>query len=61
VSILKHYDLDPIVKCFRDDLEFFKDLILSYRVQGVEIPKRLKELKKNVENQISKIERKENE
>ena len=41
--------------CFRDDLEFFKDLLLSYRVQGVEIPERLKKLKANVENQIEKI------
>ena len=42
----------------RDCDKFFKDLILSYRIKGVKIPKRLKELKANVENQIEKIERK---
>ena len=39
----------------RDCDKFFKDLILSYRVQGVEIPERLKKLKASVENQIEKI------
>ena len=58
MSILKHYNLDQIGPIMRDCDKFFKDLILSYRVQGVEIPKRLKELKENVENQIIKIERK---
>ena len=53
---MKHYDLDPIVKCFRDDLDFFKDLILSYKVQGVKIPERLKERIETVKNQINKIE-----
>ena len=57
MSILKHYDLDPIVKCFRDDLEYFKDLSLFYKLQGVKIPKRLKKRIEIIENQISKIER----
>ena len=40
----------------RDCDKFFKDLIFSYRVQGVKIPERLKKLKESVENQIIKIE-----
>ena len=56
---MKHYDLDKIEPIMRDCDKFFKDLILSYRVQGVEIPKRMKELKENVENQINEIERKQ--
>ena len=35
---------------------FFNDLIRAYKMQGIKIPKRLKELKENVENQINKIE-----
>ena len=53
---MKHYNLDKIEPIMRDCYKFFKDLIFSYRVQGVKIPERLKKLKESVENQIIKIE-----
>ena len=53
---MKLYDLDPIVKCFRDDLEYFKDLSLSYRIQGVVVPDRLRNIRDKVNNQIKQIE-----
>lgn len=53
---MKHYNLDKIEPIMRDCDKFFKDLIFSYRVQGVKIPERLKKLKESVENQIIKIE-----
>ena len=56
MSILKHYNLNEIQPIMRNCNEFFNDLIRAYRMQGIKIPKRLKELKENLENQINKIE-----
>jgi len=59
MSVLKHYNLNEIQPIMRDCNEFFNDLIIAYKMQGIKIPDRLKELKENVENQINKIEGKE--
>ena len=56
---MKHYNLNEIQPIMRDCNEFFNDLIIAYKMQGIKIPDRLKELKENVENQINKIEGKE--
>ena len=61
MSVLKNYDLDRIEPIMKDCSQFFRDLILSYKVQGIKVPSRLKELKESVEKQIHKIERNENE
>ena len=53
---MKHYDLDKIEPLLKDCRSFFITLIMSYKLQGVKIPQRLKELKKNIENQINRIE-----
>ena len=58
MSILKHYDIDKIepvmIRC--------KDYIITmsnfYKMQGVKTPKEVRELKQDLTQIISKIERK---
>ena len=57
---MKYYDLDKIEPLLKDCRSFFITLIMSYKLQGVKIPQRLKELKENIENQINRIEGEEN-
>ena len=56
MSILKHYNLNEIQPIMRNCNEFFNDLIRAYKIQGISIPDRLKDLKECLENQIDKIE-----
>ena len=57
MPILKHYNLNEIQPLMNNCNEFFNDLIRAYKIQGINIPDRLKDLKENLENQINKIER----
>ena len=45
----------------RDCNEFFNDLIRAYKIQGISIPDRLKNLKEKLENQINVIGGEEND
>ena len=53
---MKHYNLNEIQPLMNNCNEIFNDLIRAYKIQGINIPDRLKELKEDVENQINKIE-----
>ena len=53
---MKHYDLDKINPVMKDCKRFFDDLALAYRVQGIKITDRFKKLRKDVTEQIIKIE-----
>ena len=58
---MKNYDLERIVPIMRDCQRFFDDLTLAYRVQGIKITDRFKKLRKDVTEQIIKIEGEDNE
>ena len=56
MSVLKNFDLNSIELTLKECREFCRDLILSYKVQDIKVPERVKKLKKDVENDINKIE-----
>tara|TARA_Y100001963_G_scaffold154528_1_gene243499 strand:+ start:312 stop:497 length:186 start_codon:yes stop_codon:yes gene_type:complete len=58
---LKHYDLEKISPILRNCKEYFDDLALAYRVQGIKMTDRFKKLRKDVTEQIIKIEGEDNE
>ena len=58
---MKHYDLEKIVPILRNCKEYFDDLALAYRVQGIKMTDRFKKLRKDVTEQIIKIEGEDNE
>ena len=53
---MKHYDLDKIIPLLKDCKEYFDNLALAYRVQGFKITDSFKKLRKDVTEQIIKIE-----
>ncbi len=58
---MKHYDLEKISPILRNCKEYFDDLALAYRVQGIKMTDRFKKLRKDVTEQIIKIEGEDNE
>ena len=58
---MKHYDLEKISPILRNCKEYFDDLALAYRVQGIKMTDRFKKLRKDVTEQIIKIEGENNE
>jgi len=58
VSILKHYDLDKIEPVLIRCKEYVIIMSNFYKRQGVKTPKEVRELKQDLTQIISKIERK---
>ena len=58
---MKHYDLEKIIPLLKDCKEYFDNLALAYRVQGFKITDNFKKLRKDVTEQIIKIEGENNE
>ena len=58
---MKHYDLEKIIPLLKDCKEYFDNLALAYRVQGFKITDSFKKLRKDVTEQIIKIEGESNE
>ena len=61
MSILKHYNLDKIEPLLIRCKEYVTLMSAFYKIQGSKIPKEVKELKNDLTQTISEIERKENE
>ena len=53
---MKHYNLDEIQPVFKECKEFLDGLVYAYRVQGIGVPKQLKNVREKVNNQIKQIE-----
>ena len=58
---MKNYNLDEIECDFRKIKEFLDGLVYAYKIQGVDIPDRLKNVRDKIQKQIVKIGGKENE
>ena len=58
---MKNYNLDEIEYDFRKIKEFLDGLACAWKIQGVDIPDRLKDVRDIVQKQIVKIGGKENE
>ena len=56
---MKHYDLDKIEPLLIRCKEYVVVMSNFYKRQGVEVPKEVKELKNDLTQTISEIERKE--
>jgi len=61
VSILKHFDLNKIEPLLIRCKEYVTLMSAFYKIQGLKVPKKLKELKHDLTQMIKTIERKENE
>tara|TARA_R110002012_G_scaffold308287_1_gene514438 strand:+ start:201 stop:401 length:201 start_codon:yes stop_codon:yes gene_type:complete len=57
---LKNYNLDEIEPLFKECKEFLDGLVYSYKIQGVVIPDRLRNIRDKIGKQINNIERKDN-
>ncbi len=55
---MKHYDLDAIESLLVRCKEYVTTMSNFHKIQGVEMPKELRELKNDLTQVISKIERK---
>ena len=53
---MKNFELDEIEKTFNKCKTFFNKLEYAYKVQGIVVPVLLKDVMKDVNNQINKIE-----
>ena len=58
---MKHYDLNKIEPLLIRCREYLVLMSAFYKIQGSKIPKEVKELKNDLTQMISEIERKENE
>lgn len=55
---MKHYNLDKIEPLLIRCKEYVVAMSNSYKIQGIKIPKEVKELKNDLTQTISEIERK---
>ena len=55
---MKHYDLDKIEPVLIRCKEYVVAMSNSYKIQGIKIPREVRELKDDLTQIISKIERK---
>ena len=53
---MKNFELDEIEKTFNKCKTFFNKLEYAYKIEGKAVPDLLKDIIKDVSNQISKIE-----
>ena len=53
---MKNYNLEEIEPVFKECKEFLDGLVYSYRIQGVVVPDRLRNIRDKVNNQIKQIE-----
>ena len=58
---MKNYNLKEIGPIFKECKEFLDGLVYAYKIQGVDIPDRLKNVRDKIQKQIVKIGGKENE
>ena len=58
---MKLYMLDKIIPLLIRCKQFMIDISNSYKIQGIKVPKEVKELKEDLTQTINEIERKEDE
>ena len=56
---MKHYDLDKIEPLLIRCKEYLVVMSNSYKIQGIKIPREVRELKHDLTQMISEIEREE--
>ena len=53
---MKNYNLKEIGPIFKECKEFLDGLVYAYKIQGVDIPDRLKNVRDKIQKQIKQIE-----
>ena len=53
---MKNYNLEEIEPIFKERKEFLDGLVYAYKIQGIDIPDRLKNVRDKIQKQIKQIE-----